>query len=59
MNVATNFKIQTIDCKSNEAPMLFLKSLRETGFAVLRNHDISWDLVESVLEEWKVFLSLL
>ncbi len=48
-------KIETIDYKASNCPELFVRSLRETGFGVLRNHPISEDLVHSIYENWQMF----
>jgi isopenicillin N synthase-like dioxygenase len=45
----------TIDFQSDEAPQQFVRSLRETGFAVLTNHPIPVELVNEVFEEWYGF----
>ena len=36
---------------------LFLKSFRETGFAVIENHPVAWDLIEKVYAEWANFFT--
>ena len=37
------------------ASKLLLKSFRETGFAVIKNHPVAWNLIEEVYAEWKLF----
>ncbi|MBX9766429.1 MAG: hypothetical protein K2X47_04080 [Bdellovibrionales bacterium] len=44
-----------VDYRSPGAPALFAKSLRETGFAVLTNHPISFELIHDTFEDWKQF----
>ncbi|MGV3003157.1 isopenicillin N synthase family dioxygenase [Vibrio sp.] len=48
-------KLETIDYLADNAAELFVKSLRETGFGVLKNHPISKELVESIYENWQQF----
>ena len=40
-----------------QAPELFARSLRETGFAVLTEHPISYDLVRAAYDEWEKFFA--
>ena len=47
--------VLTVDYQSPEAPALFCKSLRETGFAVLTNHPIAATLIERAYAEWRDF----
>lgn len=49
--------ILTVDFKSPEAPQQFAKSCRETGFAVLSNHDIPDTLMDQVYAEWAAFFA--
>lgn len=42
-----------IDYQADNAAEEFTKSLRETGFGVLRNHPIQQSLVESIYKNWK------
>jgi len=53
----SNFFIETIDFKSKFAPEILVKSLCETGFAVIRNHDVDKELIDSVYNEWKLFFN--
>ncbi len=48
-------QVLTIDYRSPDAPQQFVRSLRETGFAVLVNHPIPVDLVNGVFNEWYDF----
>ncbi len=45
----------TIDYGSKDFEKLFVKSLHETGFAVINKHPISQNLIEKVYEDWKNF----
>jgi isopenicillin N synthase-like dioxygenase len=49
--------VLVVDLDSPTAPQDFVRSLRSTGFAVLRNHPVPKDLVESVHQEWHRFFS--
>jgi len=53
----SDLNIQVIDFQSSIAPAVFTQSLKNTGFAVLTNHPINFDLVHTVYEEWEVFFS--
>ena len=35
----------------------FEKSLRDSGFAIIKNHPISTELISKVYEEWKRFFN--
>ena len=52
-----NFKVKTIDFNSKDAPENFVLSLKNTGFAVIKNHPISLDLINSVYLEWSSFFN--
>lgn len=40
---------------NREAPLQFISSIRDTGFAVITDHPISQTLVSEVFAEWKAF----
>ncbi len=46
-----------VDYQSKDASPLFTQSLRDTGFAVIKNHPISPLLIDAVYEEWKSFFA--
>jgi isopenicillin N synthase-like dioxygenase len=48
-------KLETVDYQAENAAELFVSSLRETGFGVLKNHPIPKELVESIYENWYQF----
>lgn len=48
-------KVLTIDYQDKNAPELFAQSLKETGFAVLKNHPVSPELLNNVYSEWESF----
>ena len=48
-------KIKTIDFKSSDAPEEFVSSLINTGFAVIRNHSIDYQLIDKVYDIWGNF----
>ncbi len=48
-------QVLTIDYQSPNASQDFVRSLRETGFAVLVNHPIPVSLVNNVFDEWYGF----
>ena len=49
--------VLTVDFNSADAPEKFTKSLKDTGFAVLSNHPIKFDLIQEVYGEWNGFFS--
>ena len=51
------FDVQSIDCRSSGAQASLASSLRETGFAVLREHPIPASLIKSVYEGWAGFFA--
>lgn len=50
-------KLETVDYHAPDAAQHFVKSLRETGFGVLKNHPIPKELVESIYENWYQFFT--
>jgi len=46
-----------VDFRSPDAPARFTESLRATGFAVVTNHPLPWELVESIYAEWDEFFT--
>ena len=51
------FKIKTVDYLSDKAPHYLVRSLKETGFAVLKNHPIEKSLINNVYSNWRDFFS--
>ncbi len=49
--------IHVIDFQSALAPAAFTESLKNTGFAVIKNHPINIELVNAVYDEWKIFFN--
>ena len=49
--------ILTINYNDKNADKLFEESLKNTGFAVIKDHPISSDLINQVYEEWKNYFS--
>ena len=54
--MATQF-LQAVDYRSENARELFVRSLRETGFGVLKNHPIPEAQVRSIYEAWQGFFN--
>ena len=50
--------VLTVDYTKQDAPLLFTRSLKETGFAVLRSHPISVDLINEIYRLWQQFFLL-
>ena len=47
--------VAVVDYQSPDAPKRFTESLRDTGFAVLTNHPIQYDMVQRLQNEWLNF----
>lgn len=50
-------QVSQVDFLASDANEQFTRSLRDTGFAVIRNHPIDYKLVESVFAEWAAFFA--
>jgi|TARA_Y100000034_G_scaffold99247_1_gene121828 isopenicillin N synthase-like dioxygenase len=50
-------KIQTIDFHDPNAGKNLVNSLHNTGFAILHNHPIDYNLINNVYKEWEAFFS--
>ena len=49
--------ILEINFKERNAKYDFVKSLSETGFAIIKNHNINKNLISNVYNDWKLFFS--
>lgn len=47
--------ILSVDYYAADAAQNFTKSLKETGFAVLKTHPIDWSIISEVYTEWLAF----
>lgn len=50
-------EVLKVDFQDPDAPEIFTRSLRETGFGVLQNHPINKELVDKVYADWQVFFA--
>ncbi|WP_022941933.1 2OG-Fe(II) oxygenase family protein [Psychromonas hadalis] len=50
-------KLEAIDYTADNAEQLFVESLRNTGFGVLKNHPIQKQLVRSIYDHWQQFFN--
>ncbi len=50
-------KISQVSYQDPEAPQNFAKSLRDTGFAVIRSHPIPETLLQTVYQDWAQFFN--
>jgi len=50
-------KVAQVDFKSESASPDFARSLKETGFAVIKNHPIDKQLMTDVFKEWEEFFN--
>lgn len=48
-------KLVAVDYQAENADKLFVQSLRETGFGVLKNHPIQKEMVSSIYQHWQTF----
>ncbi|MEM9212642.1 MAG: 2OG-Fe(II) oxygenase family protein [Pseudomonadota bacterium] len=51
----TQFEVLAVSPKDADAPEMFAKSLRETGFAVIKDHDIDMSQIEGMYDVWKTY----
>lgn len=49
--------VLTVSYRNPEAPAEFVRSLRETGFAVIADHPIAPELVDETFSDWKAFFA--
>ncbi|MBC8311507.1 MAG: isopenicillin N synthase family oxygenase [Candidatus Marinimicrobia bacterium] len=49
--------VRSVDLRSPEAPSQFVKSLQQTGFAILHHHPIDMNLVNDVYSLWSDFFN--
>ncbi|MEM6849141.1 MAG: 2OG-Fe(II) oxygenase family protein [Pseudomonadota bacterium] len=49
------FAIQALDFQAPDAPQTFVRSLHETGFAVLANHPVTPDQIDAAYAAWGAF----
>lgn len=49
--------VLTADYEKPDAAEVFVKSLKETGFGVVKNHPVNYDLVQAVFNEWVEFFA--
>ncbi|UAA39394.1 isopenicillin N synthase family oxygenase [Paraneptunicella aestuarii] len=48
-------KLVAVDYQAENAQQLFVESLKETGFGVLKNHPIRQELVSNIYKHWQEF----
>ena len=53
----TDFNLLTVDYNDPDAPSKFVRSLRETGFAVLGGHPITKDRIDATYDAWGGFFA--
>lgn len=53
----TEFSVLAISPKDADAPAKFAKSLRETGFAIIKDHDIPDAEIEAMYDVWAKFFA--
>ena len=52
-----SMNVKTIDFDQGDVGLEFVRSLHETGFAVLRNHPIPRQLLDTMYEGWRDFFN--
>ena len=50
-------KVASVNYKCASAEKVFTNSLKHTGFGILENHPVNWELIESVYKEWRSFMT--
>lgn len=50
-------KLVAVDYQAENAAQLFVESLKETGFGVLKNHPIKQELVSNIYSNWQKFFN--
>lgn len=50
-------KLEAIDYNAENAQQLFVESLHNTGFGVLKNHPIQQQIVRSIYDNWQQFFN--
>lgn len=50
-------KLEAVDYQAENADKLFVESLRNTGFGVLKNHPIQQKMVSSIYANWQEFFN--
>jgi isopenicillin N synthase-like dioxygenase len=53
----TEFSVLAVSPSDPDAPMKFAKSLRETGFAVIKDHDIEMAEIQAMYDVWKKYFA--
>ena len=49
------FNVLTVDFLSEDAPNKIVKSLKNTGFAIIKNHPIPKELLIDIYKDWENF----
>lgn len=50
-------QVLQVDFRAKDAPELFCRSLKNTGFGVLTHHPISTQLIDSAYQQWRDFFA--
>ena len=50
--------VLTADYQRSDAKNIFVKSLKNTGFGIIKNHVIDFELIKNVYAEWEMFFNL-
>jgi isopenicillin N synthase-like dioxygenase len=54
---SVNMSIRTVDYRDSNAGQEFVRSLHETGFAVLKNHPVSGSMLDGIYKGWGDFFN--
>jgi len=54
---SSEFTIATLDCSAPDAAQRFVRSLRDTGFAVLTHHPLDAGLIKACYDGWAEFFA--
>ena len=53
----TEFSVLAVSPSDPDAPAKFAKSLRETGFAVIKDHDIDMNEISAMYDVWQPYFA--
>lgn len=57
LKLVSDFSVETADLKDYNWPEVVRRSFKNTGFAVLKNHDLPKNIIEAAYSQWEDFFS--
>lgn len=55
LKLVETFNIKVVDMKAPDWPTIFIKSFKNTGFAIIKNHDIDFGNIDVLYKQWAEF----